>query len=286
MKVIMENWRRFVAEETRHGRKSWVDTSDKGDNEFQNKMKKGHASKRLSTKGKKKKGGVPYDRTPPKARAKSAPPGAAPPLMEAEEGSGVHWNIRGEAGLRDDAIPEIKFFIEIDPTQDLQTFLSEIEEELIEIIQHEVTHLGQEEMGIVTPDPEEIEYYGTNVEVEAFASGILARAEATGKQPKDIIQKYLLTQANAGRLEKELIPRVMEMWLAAIQDLKPEIEQAKRDVVKLLMPELIEIIKSSEGQDRVEQEMDFVMWEYLADPEDDMFIPHVIVERNPKEWPR
>ena len=71
MKVIMENWRRFVAEETRHGRKSWVDTSDKGDNEFQNKMKKGHASKRLSTKGKKKKGGGPYDRNPPKARSKS-----------------------------------------------------------------------------------------------------------------------------------------------------------------------------------------------------------------------
>lgn len=78
----------------------------------------------------------------------------------------------------------------------------------------------------------------------------------------------------------------MEMWLAAIQDLKPEIEQAKRDVVKLLMPELVEIIKSSEGQSRVEQEMDFVVWEYLADPEDDMFIPHVIVERDPEGWPR
>ena len=35
----------------------------------------GHASKRLSTKGKKKLGGDPFDQDPPKSRSKSAPAG-------------------------------------------------------------------------------------------------------------------------------------------------------------------------------------------------------------------
>jgi len=287
MKIIMENWRRFLTEETRHGHKSWVDTSDHGENTFQKKMKKGHTAKRMSTKGKRKKGGGPYDRNPPRARAKSAPPGAAPSLMEADKGSGVHWNVRGEAGLREgDAIPEIRFHIEINPDENLESFLSEIEEELVEIIQHEITHLGQEELGIVTPDPEDIEYYGSSDEVEAFASGILARSEKTGQQPKDIIQKYLSTQERVGRLDKESVPRVMEMWLAAMQDLKPEIEKAKVDATGILIPQLVEIIKSSEGGGKVEQELDPVVWEYLADPEDEYFIPYIIVERDSKTWPR
>ena len=43
---------------------------------------KDHAKKRMSTKGKKKKGGTPYDINPPKARSKSAPPGAGGALEE------------------------------------------------------------------------------------------------------------------------------------------------------------------------------------------------------------
>jgi len=286
MKLIMENWRRFLSEETRHGHKSWVDTSDHNENEFQKKMKKGHAAKRLSTKGKRKKGGGPYDRNPPSARAKSAPPGAAPALQEADEGSGTHWNVRGEAGLRDDAIPEIQFYIEINPGEALDSFISEIEEELLEITQHEVTHLGQEELGIVTPDPEEIQYYGSNDEVEAFASGILARAQATKTPEKEIIQRYLETQVKAGRLEEKSIPKVMEMWLAAMQDLKPEIEQAKKEAAQVLIPQLLEVIRSSEGKEKVSQELDPVVWEFLADPEDEYFIPYIVVERDSKTWPR
>jgi hypothetical protein len=43
---------------------------------------KDHAKKRMSTKGEKKKGGAPYDVNPPKARAKSAPPGFGGALEE------------------------------------------------------------------------------------------------------------------------------------------------------------------------------------------------------------
>ena len=43
---------------------------------------KDHAKKRMSSKGKKKKGGAPYDINPPKARAKSAPPGFGGSLEE------------------------------------------------------------------------------------------------------------------------------------------------------------------------------------------------------------
>ena len=43
---------------------------------------KDHAKKRMSTKGKKKKGGTPYNINPPKARAKSAPPGFGGSLEE------------------------------------------------------------------------------------------------------------------------------------------------------------------------------------------------------------
>jgi len=43
---------------------------------------KKHASKRMSTKGEKKKGGAPFDKDPPKARAKSAPPGFGGSLEE------------------------------------------------------------------------------------------------------------------------------------------------------------------------------------------------------------
>ena len=207
-------------------------------------------------------------------------------LQEADEGSGIHWNVRGEAGLRDDAIPEIQFYIEINPGEALDSFISEIEEELLEITQHEVTHLGQEELGIVTPDPEEVQYYGSSDEVEAFASGILARAQATKTSEKEIIQRYLETQVKAGRLEEKSIPKVMEMWLAAMKDLKPEIEQAKKEAAQMLIPQLLEIIRQSEGQERITQELDPVMWEFLADPEDEYFIPHITVERDSKTWPR
>tara|TARA_A100001515_G_scaffold40310_2_gene31685 strand:- start:2771 stop:5515 length:2745 start_codon:yes stop_codon:yes gene_type:complete len=43
---------------------------------------KGHAEKRMSSKGEKKKGGAPYDVSPPKARSKSAPPGFGGALQE------------------------------------------------------------------------------------------------------------------------------------------------------------------------------------------------------------
>jgi hypothetical protein len=43
---------------------------------------KKHASKRMSTKGEKKKGGAPFDKEPPKGRSKSAPPGFGGALEE------------------------------------------------------------------------------------------------------------------------------------------------------------------------------------------------------------
>ena len=49
---------------------------------IQKAYSKNHASKRMSTKGEKKKGGTPYDIDPPKARSKSAPPGFGGSLEE------------------------------------------------------------------------------------------------------------------------------------------------------------------------------------------------------------
>jgi len=43
---------------------------------------KDHAKKRMSTKGERKKGGAPFDKNPPKARSKSAPPGFGGALEE------------------------------------------------------------------------------------------------------------------------------------------------------------------------------------------------------------
>ena len=76
----MANWEKLIEEH--YNKKKEVDTSLimemidlELENTFQSGVIDGHAGKRLSTKGKKKAGGDPYDEDPPKARSKSAPAG-------------------------------------------------------------------------------------------------------------------------------------------------------------------------------------------------------------------
>lgn len=76
----MANWEKLIEEH--YSKKKEVDTSLimemidlELENTFQSGVIDGHAGKRLSTKGKKKAGGDPYDEDPPKARSKSAPAG-------------------------------------------------------------------------------------------------------------------------------------------------------------------------------------------------------------------
>jgi len=59
---------------------------------------KNHAEKRMSTKGKKKKGGAPYDISPPKARSKSAPPGFGGSLEEGIVGETWYFGTDSELG--------------------------------------------------------------------------------------------------------------------------------------------------------------------------------------------
>jgi len=59
---------------------------------------KDHAKKRMSTKGKKKKGGAPYNVNPPKARSKSAPPGFGGSLEEGIFGETWYYGTNEELG--------------------------------------------------------------------------------------------------------------------------------------------------------------------------------------------
>ena len=207
-------------------------------------------------------------------------------LLKEDEASGVHWNMRGEAGLREDGIPEIQFEIEIDPDQDLESFISEIEMELIETIYHEVTHLGQEEMNFRKVDPEEVQYYGSRNEVEAFASGMLAKARATETPESEVVRYYLEKQVEMGRLERKSFQKVMDLWLEKMKELKPEIEQAKKKVAEILTPQLLDIIRQTKGEKKVDWELAPIVWDFLADPEDESFTPSVFIIRDPKTWPR
>lgn len=76
----MANWEKLI--EGHYEKKKELDTSLimemidlELENAFQSGAIEGHAGKRLSTKGKKKAGGDPFDEDPPKARSKSAPAG-------------------------------------------------------------------------------------------------------------------------------------------------------------------------------------------------------------------
>lgn len=76
----MANWEKLIEEH--YSKKKEVDVSLimemidlELENTFQSGVIDGHAGKRLSTKGKKKAGGDPFDEDPPKARSKSAPAG-------------------------------------------------------------------------------------------------------------------------------------------------------------------------------------------------------------------
>ena len=59
---------------------------------------KGHAKKRMSTKGEKKKGGAPYDINPPKARSKSAPAGFGGAMEEGIVGETWYFGTNEELG--------------------------------------------------------------------------------------------------------------------------------------------------------------------------------------------
>jgi hypothetical protein len=59
---------------------------------------KDHAKKRMSSKGEKKKGGAPYDISPPKARSKSAPPGFGGALEEGIVGETWYYGTNEELG--------------------------------------------------------------------------------------------------------------------------------------------------------------------------------------------
>jgi len=202
------------------------------------------------------------------------------------EDSRIHWNMRGEAGLREDGIPEIQFEIEIDPNQDLESFISEIRTEVLQTIYHEVTHLGQEEMDFRRVDPDEIQYFGSRNEVEAFASGMLAKARATETPETEVVRHYLKKQTKIGRLEEKNFQKIMDLWLEKMQELKPEIEKEKKKVAEILVPEIMKIIRQSEGMESIALELKAITWGFLAVPEDEYFVPSVFITRDSNTWPR
>lgn len=84
----MANWEKLIEE--RYAKKNKVSVSTlyemidlELESAFQDGVIQGHPGKRLSTKGKKKAGGDPFDQDPPKERSKSAPAGFG--VLEEEE---------------------------------------------------------------------------------------------------------------------------------------------------------------------------------------------------------
>ena len=71
-----------------------------------------------------------------------------------------------------------------------------------------------------------------------------------------------------------------------MKELKPEIEQAKKKVAEILTPQLLDIIRQTKGEKKVDLELSPIEWDFLADPEDDSFAPSVLIIRDPKTWPR
>jgi len=195
-------------------------------------------------------------------------------VLEGYSGDGSNFDVNATAGLNDVGEPNIALKIRIDGPFNHDDLGHEIYEAVI----HEMTHLGQATFDDVGASCG-LRYFTCLTESEAFASGLFARAERTGRPVASVIDEYLQSQVRADRLEATEAVEVRDTWLRQIDQLDHEIEEMKRIYARDATPK---ILKAIEQQTIINEPLVYAGYPYIADiDETDEFTIEYAIERPP-----
>ena len=154
-------------------------------------------------------------------------------LSEGIRGPG--FDVNATAGANDFGDPNIEIRVTVDGDFDADS----LQLELIDTIVHEMTHLGQDNIDKVGRlcGPS---YFACLTETEAFASGLLARADESNKDVSVVMDEYLQAQVNANRLRPDEVVDVKKVWLDQLPKLNREIEAEKKLYALDAAPKIVE----------------------------------------------
>ena len=147
------------------------------------------------------------------------------------------FDVNATAGANDVGDPNIEILVTIDGEFDPDSLYLE----LIDTVVHEMTHLGQASFDKVGKlcGPS---YFACLTETEAFASGLLARAEESNQDVTVVIDEYLQSQVEANRLKVDKVSDVKDVWLNQLPKLNRDIEAEKKLYALDAVPQIIETV--------------------------------------------
>jgi len=154
-------------------------------------------------------------------------------LSEGVRGPG--FDVNATAGANDFGDPNIEIRVTVDGDFNEDS----LRLELIDTIVHEMTHLGQasfDDVGKLCG----LSYFACLTETEAFASGLLARADESNQDVSVVMDEYLQAQVNANRLDPEEVMDVKKVWLDQLPKLNREIEAEKKLYALDAAPKIVE----------------------------------------------
>jgi len=164
-------------------------------------------------------------------------------LREAQANLDRLFNVSATAGEREE-IPNISFIISLSGTITVDQIRDSLWLELYEAGQHELTHIVQDHMLELADDwkfemppaPATPAYYRYEKEVEAFVSGLSARAEKSpgSADLASTVKEYLMTQVRAGFLDNREVEDITKLWLEMVDNLPEMLEASKRASAKYI----------------------------------------------------
>ena len=160
------------------------------------------------------------------------------------------FNINSFAGFDADGISNIHFdvtlYAPLSACNRSCDLLKDIFLELFGSCVHEITHLMQDD--ILLTEPGTFDYFGSEAEVEAFASGLSSLASRQETPPKDAMLEYLSSQIRCSRISEAESNEILQLWLKKNEDLIPEIEEKKALLSDLVAKDLVSILLQEEGE--------------------------------------
>jgi len=160
------------------------------------------------------------------------------------------FNINSFAGFDVDGISSIHFDVTLYAPLSVCSrgcdLMKNIFLELFGSCVHEITHLMQDDIPLVEPGT--FDYFGSEAEVEAFASGLSSLASRQAISPKDAVLEYLSSQIRCNRISEPESDEILQLWLKKIEDLIPAIEEKKVLLSDLVAKDLISILLQEEGE--------------------------------------
>ena len=170
------------------------------------------------------------------------------------------FDVNATAGVNELGDPNIDIKITIDGNFDSNKLYLE----LIDVIVHEMTHLGQstfDEIGrLCGPN-----YFACLTETEAFTSGLLARADEDNQDISVVMDEYLQAQVAAKRLHPEEVAQVKSVWLQQLPKLNKEIEAEKRLYAADAAPQIVD---AAESQMPVSDSLFYIGYKYIAETDE------------------